>query len=227
MVNGTNFVWNYLDRNTDIKRDIGRGIINLRSLAKFIMQENPSLGLSISGTVIAVRRYTEEKKFQTKHSAMDKIFSNTKLKMSLGKIILHINKTEHSISALMELFKKLNLVGEESVNLVMDKHSFALYFDSEYHDLIRNQFTQDKIITEIDDVGQIIMKFDPAVLETPNVFATILNELGINDINVVDSISKRERFLVFLHEKDLMNACNIVYKYTKPGRKVKQVVINN
>lgn len=218
MVNGTNFVWNYLDRSTDIKRNLARGVINTRSLAQYILRENPQIDTSIRGVVTAIRRYLAERKFEEKYSALDRVFSGTKLEMNFGNVVLHIKKTEHSLSALSELFKKLNLIGEDSVNLVMDKNSFALIYDNDNYDLIRSQFNQDKVINEIDNVGQVVLKFHPSVMRTPNVFATILNEIGINDINVIDSITKRERFMIFVEEKDLMNTCNVLYKFTRMGK---------
>lgn len=221
MVNHTNLIWKYLDRNTDVKRDLARGIVNVRSLAKFILKENPHLDIGITGIVTAIRRYLDEKKFEEKHKALDKIFENTKLEMSFGNAILHLKKTEHSLNALTELFKKLNLLGEDTVNLVMDKSSFALTFDDDHYDLIRNQFNDDKVMKEMKDVGQIVLKFDPAVMETPNVFSTVLNEVGINDINVIDSVTKREKFMIFVKEKDLMNTCNILYKFTKEAKRAK------
>jgi len=221
MVNHTSLVWKYLDRNTDIKRNISRGIVNTRSLAKHILNENPYIKISMDGIVTAIRRYIDENKFEEKNSALDKIFSDTKLEMSFGNVVLHIKKTEHSLSALTELFKKFNLIGENNVNLVMDKNSFALIFDKDNYQLIRGQFHEDKIINEIGNIGQVVLKFHPSVLKTPNVFATILNEIGINDINVIDSITKRERFMIFVEEKDLMNTCNILYRLTKEAKKEK------
>ena len=215
MVNGTNYVWNFLDRNTDIKRDLARDVINLHSLAHFILRQNPQMELQHSGVVSAVKRYIEEHKFDEKNTQLDTIFAHTKLEMNFGNVVLHIKKTEHSLSALTELFKKLNLIGEDNVNLIMDKMSFALIFDNDNYQLIRGQFTSDKIINELDNIGQVVLKFHPSVLKTPNVFATILNEVGINDINVIDSITKREKFMIFVEEKDLMSTCNILYKFTK------------
>lgn len=217
MVNGTNLVWNYLDKSSDIRRDLSRGIINVRSLAKHILKENPGLGMKSTGVISAVKRYISEQDFNISESELQKIFANTKLEMAFGNVILHINKTESSVSALSELFKKLNLIGDDNVNFVMDKASFAIIFDDMHQSLIRSQFTNEKIINELDNIGQITLRFDPAVMQTPNVFATVLNEIGINRINVIDSITKRERFMIFVQEKDLMNTCNILYKFTKEG----------
>jgi len=137
MVNGSNFIWNYLDGNTHIKRCMARGIVNNMSLAKFILKENPHLGLSVTGIITSIKRYTEESKFEEKHAAINKIFENTKLSTSSGNVVLHVNKTEHSLSALTELFKKLNLLGEDNVNIVLDKSSFALIFDDDIYTLMK------------------------------------------------------------------------------------------
>jgi len=174
--------------------------------------------MGMTGVITSIRRYLDEMKFEEKHTVLDKIFASTKLEMSFGNVVLHIRKTEHSLSDLTELFKKLNLFGESNVNLVMDKSSFALIFDNEHYQLIRGQFHNDKIINEMDNIGQVVLRFHPSVVQTPNVFATILNEVGINDINVIDSITKRERFMIFVEEKDLMDTCNILYKFTKMAK---------
>ena len=56
-------------------------------------------------------------------------------------------------------------------------------------------------------------------MQTPNIFGRILNEIGIHDINVIDTISKREKFMIFVNEKDIMNTCNILYRFTKEANK--------
>jgi len=219
MVNGTNFVWNYLDRNTDIKRDLARGIVNISSLSKYILRSHPKLKMCPTGVMTSIRRYIEDRGFEKKHLALQRIFENTKLEMSFGNIILHINKTPDSLEKLTGLFKKLNLFGEDNVNIVMDKSSFAIIFDNEHHALMKEHFNNGDVIKEIADTGQVVLKFDPAVMQTPNVFATILNEIGINDINVIDSITKREKFMIFVKEDDLMNTCSILHKFTKEAKK--------
>ncbi len=218
MVNGTNLVWTYINRNTDIKRNLSRGIINIRSLAKYILESHPNIDITTTGIVTSIRRYLEENKFEEKNKNLSKIFSNTKMEMSFGNSILHVRKTEHTLASLNELFKKLNLLGTDNASMVMDKSSFALIYDNEQKNLIRSQFENNVVISEISDVGHITLKFDPLVIQTPNVFATVLNEIGINDINVLDSITKRERFMIFVHEKDLMETCNILYKFTRDGQ---------
>jgi len=127
MVNGTNVVWNYLDRNTDIKRCLAAGIVNISSLSKHILKSNPELKMCPTGAMTSIRRYIEDRGFEKKHHALQKIFENTKLEMRFGNIILHINKTPDSLDKLTGLFKKLNLFGEDNVDIVMDKSSFAIY----------------------------------------------------------------------------------------------------
>jgi len=225
MANGSMLVYSYLNRNTDIKRNISRGVINIRALAKFILNENPELNLSQTGVITALRRYVEDADFDQKQKSLDKIFQNTKLEMSFGNVIMHIDKTESSINALIDLLKKLNFNGKGHLNIVMGEASFAMMFDNEVYDLVSKQFENENIIKEINKVGKVTLKLDPAVMETPNVFATILNGVGINDINVLDSITKRERFMIFVKEEELMKTCNVLYKFTSEARKGKEKVV--
>lgn len=212
MVNGSNFVYNYLDRHKDIRRNISRKIINTRSLAKYIHKENPELNMSTTGIITAIRRYSEGINSEKNNIKIDNIFKNTILEMGFGYRILNVLKTEYTLNLLNELLKKINLRGNSNINVVMSKSSFALYFDIEKYDLIIEELNDAKILYEIKDIGMIKLKFGPIIDSTPNVFATILNEIGMNHINVIDVYTKRDKMMIYVSEKDLMNCSNIIHK---------------
>lgn len=211
-------MWKYLDRKSELKRVMDLDVLNTTSVAKLILKEVPELKLDLSGVVSAVRRYMQENSGNTHPSSLVNVFNSARMNMNFDNTIIHVNKSEKSLHELSELFKRLQLLGADNVNFIADKNSFALIFDNDHYSVVRSQFSDKNIIREVKNIGLITFSFDPIVWETPNVYATILGELGANNINLIDVITKAEKLMIFVKEEDLMRTTNILYKFVKSAR---------
>ena len=61
MKNTVGEVWKFLDNNPCIKRDLSKGLINSRALAKYIVKTQ-KMDVTLDAIISAIRRYDIEKK---------------------------------------------------------------------------------------------------------------------------------------------------------------------
>ena len=71
MTNLTHEVWNYLDSEPSIKKELSRGIVNIMALAKYII-DTKNLEKSPDAVISAIRRYVLEERHAPKfHNVED------------------------------------------------------------------------------------------------------------------------------------------------------------
>jgi len=63
------------------------------------------------------------------------------------------------------------------------------------------------------------MHLHPEAVKTPGIIAVISNELAMNGINVMESMSCVPEMLWFVKEKDVLKAHNVLYQLCPPKEK--------
>ena len=61
------------------------------------------------------------------------------------------------------------------------------------------------------NIGEINIGYNTDITKTPGVFATMANELAINNISVVDSMICHSEHIIIVKEKDIKKAFGVVY----------------
>ena len=63
------------------------------------------------------------------------------------------------------------------------------------------------------------MHLHPEAVNTPGIIAVISNELAMNGVNVMESMSCVPEMLWFVKEKDVLKAYNVMYQLCGPAEK--------
>jgi len=213
MTNVTSLVNNFIERDVVLQKDIARGLINTSALAKYIIKE-VKIKSSPDAVVTAIRRNIEENGYDKRFKEKKKFFTNSivSCKNKMAFIVLH--KSEATLNLLSELFDKINIHGGETIRLAKSSESLEILIDEKNLDKVRSIFTQDKIKLIQKNTGVVtinLSKDDCLNLNnTPGVFASILNELAINNISVHETISCLYEIMIFVDEKDLLKSYEVL-----------------
>ncbi|MFH1849628.1 MAG: hypothetical protein ABH879_05565 [archaeon] len=196
-----------LERDPAIRRDLRRGLINTSALAKYMHNEE-GIDASIDAIVTALRRILEDKSLLAHDAAIKKVLQNSKvsLRNQMGLILLKRN------DAVVDLLPKIVSpdVTSDPIRLIKGSEAVEILVDTRNLDKIKEIFPEDHIKQVRDDLGVVIIDLDPSTVETPGVFAAVLNELAINSINIVEAISCSTEFLIFVSDKDLPSSYTAV-----------------
>ena len=80
-------------------------------------------------------------------------------------------------------------------------------------------FPNKKIIKIDKNLAEINMHFHPEAVNTPGIIAVISNELAVNGVNVMETMSCVPEMLWFVKDKDLLKAYNVFYQLCPPKEK--------
>lgn len=198
-----------IDNNIAIRKLMGEGLINNLALARKILKDY-SLQCKLSAVLSAIRRYEEKLKYVDYLKEVYKLLHNAKLNAKTKLVGILVKKNQETKKRIVDLYLELN---SEEIFLIFETSTFfKVICDIEKMDKINNLFST-RDITEIEkNIGLLIIRYSEEITKTPGVFALIANELGANDISIVDSLICHSEHIIVVREKDIMKAFNVIFE---------------
>jgi aspartokinase len=210
MTNIVHEVWKILDTSPSIQRDMGLGLINHSALARYIIEEK-NVKANIDAVLSAIRRYELEHNEDLINTANNIIcHSAVSTKSRLANI--SIIKDTATQKLLPKLFSLINYNRGDVLRIIQADESIKILVDEKNLEKVKQMFTNDKIIKIDENLGEINIHLHPEAVNTPGIIAVISNELLMNGINIMETMSCVPELLWFVREKDLPTAYNVFYQ---------------
>jgi hypothetical protein len=210
MTNIVHEVWKILDTSPSIQKDMSLGLINHSALARYIIDEK-KVNANIDAVLSAIRRYEIKHNEDLIDNANNIIYQSsvsTKNKLADMSII----KDTETQKLLPKLFALINYNRGEVLRIIQADESIKIIIDEKNLEKVKRIFPKDKIIKINENLGEINIHLHPGAVNTLGIIALISNELMMNGINIMETMSCFPELLWFVKEKDLLNAYNIFYK---------------
>lgn len=208
------FVWKIIDTDISLKKDLLRGIVNIRSLAKYII-DTQKLNVSLDSVISAIRRY--EKAPETKeeaHSVYD-VLKHARISTITNMSSLLLKRTDEVKTKLGRPDKLMDFQGHETIRVLEGSQALTLIFDRKNFEKIKSIFTKNVLLEENKKVGLIEIGYPRALKKTPGVFLIVYNELAENGISVIDSLMSSSEHIILVDEEKLLKAFEVIYGLCK------------
>lgn len=206
-------VWKILDNSPSIRKDMSLGLINQSALARYIIEEK-KVNATLDAVISAIRRYEIEhsnKLFDAAYKIISQSAISTKSRLSNIDII----KDTETQKLLPELFSIINYNRGDVLRIIQADESIKILVDEKNLEKVKDLLSEDKIIKIDENLAELNMHLHPEAVNTPGILAVISNELSINDINVMETMSCVPELLWFVKEKDILKAYSVLYQLCK------------
>jgi len=215
MTNITHNVWKILDNHPSIRRCMSQGLINTTALAKYIIQKNGQLNGGLDAVSSAIRRYKLER-YDDIFDTANKIVGFGELS-TRGKLAnIAVIKDAEIQEILPELFSIIHYNRGDVLRIIQADEAIKILVNEKNLEKVSNLFPKEKIIKIDKSLAEINMHLHPDAVITPGIIAVISNELAINGINVMESMSCVPEMLWFVKEKDVLKAYNVMFRLCGP-----------
>lgn len=208
------FVWKVIDTDISLKKDIARGFINVRSLAKYILSTQ-KIDASLDAVISAIRRYDKisENKGET-YSVYD-VLKQARISTRTNMSSLLLKRTDEVKTKLGRPDKLMDFQGHETIRVLEGSQALTIIFDRKNFEKIKSFFTKAVILEENKDIGIIEITYQKILKKTPGVFLILYNELAENNISIIDSLMSSTEHIILLDEEKLLKAFELVYNLCK------------
>ena len=214
MTNITHQVWKLLDNYPCIRRCKSQGLINNTALAKYIIKEK-----KIDGTLDAISSAIRRYKFER----YDEIFDTANKIVSFGELStksrlanIAVIKDAEIQEILPKIFSIIQYNRGDVLRIIQADEAIKILVNEKNLDKVKDLFPKKKIIKIDRNLAEINMHLHPEAVNTPGIIAVISNELAMNGVNIMESMSCVPEMLWFVKEKDVLKAYNVMYQLCGP-----------
>jgi hypothetical protein len=199
------FVWKVIDTDMAIKKDISRGLLNVRAVANYIIN-NYKIIASIDSVISAIRRYNvgpiKEKGVVSVYSLLRKAEIRTLTRMAS----LSLKKNEAVTSRLGQILPGINYEKGDVLRILEGAKLFKIIFDKKSLKKMTDAFKKSDIIDSDNDLSMLELVYPKWLEKTPGVFSTVSNELAQNNISIIDALICANEHIIIVDGKDVLKA---------------------
>ena len=209
------YVWKIIETDIAIKKSMMRDIVNVRSLAQYII-ESQKIDASLDSVISAIRRYEKnpQKKDEEAHSAFA-ILKQAKISTKTSMSTLLLKRTDVVKTKLGRPDKLVDFQSHDIVRILEGADALTLIIDKKNFEKIKETFPKNVILEENKEVGMIEISYPKILKRTPGVFSIIANELADNDISIIDALISSNEHILVIDESKLLKAFELVYHLCK------------
>lgn len=212
MTNITQIVWNILIQDLSIQKNLQENLINVRSLAKYLIKKH-HLNASVDSVISAIRRYSSNQELQEGTAMIKEVFigSNVSTKNNLACVILR--KQSYIQKCLTEISKIIDFEKRETLRMIKGKKNLKLIIEMKYLKKFKKFFSEKEKAEVKENLSEIkITTPDMKADKTRGIAARISNELLINNINLEEIIFCVPEIIIYVKQENLLKAHESVVK---------------
>ncbi|UCH72492.1 MAG: hypothetical protein JSW62_02795 [Thermoplasmatales archaeon] len=210
MTNIMHEVWKILDNSPSIRREMSRGLINHSALARYMIEEK-KVDASLDAVISAIRRYKIER-YEEFYKIANNILSKSSISTKSKLANIAIIKDTETQKLLPKLFTIVNYNRGDVLRIIQADESIKILVDEKNLEKVKQLFSKDKIIKIDRNLGEVNLHLDPEAVNTPGVIAVASNELTMNGINIMETMSCVPELLWFVKEKDILKVHSVMHR---------------
>jgi len=131
------FVWKFVDTDIALKKDISRGIINIRSLAKYIIQTQ-KLDASPDSVISALRRYKTSIKKSEESNSVHAILKQARISIKTKMSSLLLKRTDSVKTKLGRPDRMLDFQDHDIIRVLEGSEALTIVIDQKNLDKAKN-----------------------------------------------------------------------------------------
>ena len=205
MTNITKEIQRFIDNDTAIKRDLSRGIVNMRALAQY-MQKQMHTNANVDAIISAIRRYETNLDEEKRFAKAAELIKNAKISTKTGIAIIAMLKDPSVQELLPKLFAVIHYARGEVLRIIQAEESIKIIVDEKNVSKVIDIFKKNDVLKIEHNLGEINMKLAPTSAKVSGILAILDTELASSNINIVETISCVPELLWFIDQKDLLKA---------------------
>jgi aspartokinase len=214
MTNIVHRVWNVLDNSPCIKRLMSQDLVNTTALARYLINNKKVEG-TLDAVSSAIRRY-ELDRYDDLFDTANKIVSFGEISTRSKLANIAVIKDAEIQEILPKIFSIIYYNRGDVLRIIQADEAIKILVNEKNLEKVKEMFPKKKIIKIDRNLAEINMHLHPKAVNTPGIIAVISNELAMSDINVMETMSCVPELLMFVKERDILKAYNVLYQLCNP-----------
>jgi len=195
----------FLSKRPEIEMSYKSGLINRRSLARYLVQQGVGKNNQLEAIIAMLRRF----QFKDIKESKD-VFKNLKINIKDKIIILDFEKEKELVKKLQTLITSTNYDKGDTLKIVVGSSSVKVFIDKENEDKANELVKNFKLKHKHDKISEISLMFPEESIREKGVLSTITRELTVNDIVITELLTASPELLIYLKEEYVLKAYEVL-----------------
>lgn len=205
MVSITKQVWEILDNDITIRKDLERGIINVSALSQYLLDTYKIQG-SLDSVISAIRRYKSDQNIQDDYAAIRQALEESVISTKTNISLLTLRNAPSTYKYIGQLMSHEDFLKNDVFRLLKTRTGVQIVVDRDSMAKAKSFFPESSVEDTEGSLVELSIRLTKDGWETKGVLSRIANELATQDVNIELIFSVYPNISIFLHEKDLVNA---------------------
>lgn len=214
LTNTGNFVERVIREDGAIRRDLERGLINVRALARYIQEEARKEGseLSLEAIIGSIRRYDISGR-TTSRRTIGRLLKKLTMRNKIVDVAI-LNDPEIT-AALAKFASTIDYGLGETFRLVSGVEAIRAVIDEKNLDRLKSIIPRKNLPKISTGLSEIIVSMSDVADTTPGVVSEVTTELAMNGINMIEFMSCVPELIIVVDEKDALRSYDAIEKLTR------------
>ncbi|MEK6920985.1 MAG: hypothetical protein AABX82_03825 [Nanoarchaeota archaeon] len=210
-----NQVWRYIAEDASIQKDLQRDLINIRGLARYLIDKY-HISASMDAVISAIRRYETECVFEDNTKAIDAVLYSAVI--TTKNYVTCITMKEHEFKTISSDFVGKNIL-KENFRMLKSKEIIKLFLNQKDLEKKIVLFSKENILSVTKDLAEVRITMHSNATETVGVLARISHEIALHDVAIYEMISAIPEMLIYVKSDDLVRAHKAVLGLIQENKK--------
>ena len=196
----------FLSFKPEIEKCYQQGLINRRSLARYLIKKNIANSNQLEALIAMLRRFD----FKDKAKESKNLFEDIKMNVKDNILILDFEKNKELLQKIQNLIVTINYDKGDTLKVVVGSSSITIFIDQVKENMLKNIFNNFKLEHKFEKISEISLLFSDKAIESKGVLSVVTRELSINDILITELLTSSSELLIYLKEDYVIKAYEVL-----------------
>lgn len=195
-----------LGKKPEIEKCYQQGLINRRSLARFLINKGIAKPTQLEAIIAMLRRYN----FKEQEKESKDLFKDIKIQIKDKISILDFEKNKELLHKLERLIATTDYDKGDTLKIVVGGSSITIFIDQERERKLNNLFQKYKASNKFNNISEMSLTFPSKAIKTKGILSTITRELALNEITITEFLTAGPELLIYVKEEHVMKVYEII-----------------
>ena len=208
MVNIAQITKKRVNENIMLENYLARGLINYVALAEKLkpeIEKELNKKVKVSTIAMALRRFSEKAK-KVEESKLSLKGSELIMKSNLCDITVY--KSPNLFSKLKKLYEVIDYNKGDTLNIIHGNYDVSIIINERFEKKLREILEEEKILHIERELVAVTVKFGEHFLYTPGITFSLLKQLVLNNVNLIEIVSSLIEVTFIINKKEGIRAYN-------------------
>jgi hypothetical protein len=195
----------YLSRHPEIEKCYLNGLINRRSLARYIITSGLAKSSQFDAVVAMIRRY----QFNEFKKEID-CFVELRLNIKDNILIIEFEKDKQLMQKLQSVILHTNYDKGDTLKIVVGTAAIKVFIDKENENKLKDLLKIYQVKNRFDKISEVSIMFTEKATKAKGILAAVTRELYLNDIPINELLTGAPELLIYLKDDYVLKAYEII-----------------